>query len=563
MILKALTLENFKGIREPVRIEFSDITLLFGPNSAGKSTILHAMHYAKAILSTASAADRDTYRESSALTPTHGGFQELVNQHDLEKTIVLTFEIDNPYLAPDYGQQDRERALDDSLQVSRMPTGSLSSIASASIELRIGWDKTRAQAYVSYYAVTLDDVRFGVITFFPDDQEARITWLNYCHPLLIELDPQYPSYSDWLKDAGEPDPSDPAALEGADSNTGLERFVIEYNEEPWSGKQWPIRLKNQQHAIPAFSNGVVPALRKGMDRSSSISMEQIRADEICCSIACDILSEGFLTPAFSLHHLLRKSLFLGPLREILPRRLEFEAGALAEQWTTGLAAWATICNADACFVAEVNEWLSASNKLNCGYRVEAFHYRELPVTHPVSKLIFENQPVERTEDSSDLGSIPVRTRIRLRENDTNVEVSVQDVGVGISQMLPLVVAALHNSEGIIAIEQPELHIHPALQVRLGDLFASQIQVKRGIFLLETHSENLLLRLLRRIRETREGKLPDGAPSLVPEQVAVNYIERTPIGVRATRLRVDDEGDFIDEWPGGFFEESYREKFAGR
>jgi AAA15 family ATPase/GTPase len=39
MILKALTLENFKGIREPVRIEFAPLTLLFGPNNAGKSTI--------------------------------------------------------------------------------------------------------------------------------------------------------------------------------------------------------------------------------------------------------------------------------------------------------------------------------------------------------------------------------------------------------------------------------------------------------------------------------------------------------------------------------------------
>ncbi len=35
MIIKALTIENFKGIREPVRVEFKPITLLFGPNSAG------------------------------------------------------------------------------------------------------------------------------------------------------------------------------------------------------------------------------------------------------------------------------------------------------------------------------------------------------------------------------------------------------------------------------------------------------------------------------------------------------------------------------------------------
>lgn len=50
MILKALTLENFKGIGEPVRIEFAPLTLLFGPNNAGKSTILHALQFTAALL---------------------------------------------------------------------------------------------------------------------------------------------------------------------------------------------------------------------------------------------------------------------------------------------------------------------------------------------------------------------------------------------------------------------------------------------------------------------------------------------------------------------------------
>jgi AAA15 family ATPase/GTPase len=50
MIIKALTIENFKGISNPVRVEFKPITLLFGPNSAGKSTIVQALHYAREVL---------------------------------------------------------------------------------------------------------------------------------------------------------------------------------------------------------------------------------------------------------------------------------------------------------------------------------------------------------------------------------------------------------------------------------------------------------------------------------------------------------------------------------
>ena len=167
MILKALTLENFKGIREPVRIEFSPITLLFGPNSAGKSTILHALHYAEAILSAASAADADTYRASSTSIQTHGGFLDLVNQHDLEKAMVLKFEIENANFAPDYGQDHSHRAVDHSHpRVNRMPVESLSGIEYASIELRIRWDRSRSQAYVSNYNIELNKVRFGTIAFF-------------------------------------------------------------------------------------------------------------------------------------------------------------------------------------------------------------------------------------------------------------------------------------------------------------------------------------------------------------------------------------------------------------
>ena len=49
MSISAITIENFKGIREPVRIELKPITLLFGPNSSGKSTIVQALHYAREI----------------------------------------------------------------------------------------------------------------------------------------------------------------------------------------------------------------------------------------------------------------------------------------------------------------------------------------------------------------------------------------------------------------------------------------------------------------------------------------------------------------------------------
>ena len=135
-----------------------------------------------------------------------------------------------------------------------------------------------------------------------------------------------------------------------------------------------------------------------------------------------------------------------------------------------------------------------------------------------------------------------------------------DVGVGISQILPIVVAALDRARpGITGIEQPELHVHPKIQVELGDLFAQGVD-DGGVFLIETHSEHLMLRLLRRIEETHGGDLPQGKPALRPDQVSVVFVERVDGEVRATPLRIDETGEFINRWPQGFFDERSDELF---
>jgi predicted ATPase len=83
---------------------------------------------------------------------------------------------------------------------------------------------------------------------------------------------------------------------------------------------------------------------------------------------------------------------------------------------------------------------------------------------------------------------------------------------------------------------------------------------KPIFILETHSEHMMLRFLRRIRETSNNELPEGAPPLKSDDVAVYYFSKSAEGVDAQRLRIDDQGEFIDRWPKGFFEERAEELF---
>ena len=141
-------------------------------------------------------------------------------------------------------------------------------------------------------------------------------------------------------------------------------------------------------------------------------------------------------------------------------------------------------------------------------------------------------------------------------------VRVADVGVGVSQILPVVVATLDPGRpGITAIEQPELHLHPRVQVELGDLFASQA-VKGGIFLIETHSEHLLLRFMKRMRQTYNGTLGNGTPRMRLEDIAVYFVEIEPDGTETLirEMPLNERGELVKAWPGGFFEEDLHEIF---
>jgi hypothetical protein len=139
-------------------------------------------------------------------------------------------------------------------------------------------------------------------------------------------------------------------------------------------------------------------------------------------------------------------------------------------------------------------------------------------------------------------------------------VTFQDVGTGISCVLPVVVAL--NSWSSF-VQQPELHLHPALQSAVGDIYIEATKsYERPFHLIETHSEYVLLRCLRRIRETTNGKkLENDLLAFTPEDISVLYFDPQEDGsTKVKRLRVSSQGEFLDRWPRGFFEERGRDLF---
>ena len=130
------------------------------------------------------------------------------------------------------------------------------------------------------------------------------------------------------------------------------------------------------------------------------------------------------------------------------------------------------------------------------------------------------------------------------------DINLAAMGSGISQLVPVVVqTVLTPRKGCIIIEQPEIHLHPAAQASLGDLFVHSARRNRQL-IIETHSEHLVLRIRRRIAE---GKL-------TPDKVRFFFVDKHQRRTRVRNLPIKANGHF-KRWPAGFFEEGYKEAMA--
>ena len=147
--------------------------------------------------------------------------------------------------------------------------------------------------------------------------------------------------------------------------------------------------------------------------------------------------------------------------------------------------------------------------------------------------------------------------VKVRTKGSNNWVDIPDVGIGVSQVLPVIVELFYAPPGsVIIMEQPELHLHPSAQAGLADVVIDAIRAKenyenRGIqLLIETHSEHFLRRLQRRLAEE----------NLKPEEFTAYFANNDVSPARLEKLQVDEYGN-ISNWPPDFFGDITGDIFA--
>lgn len=134
------------------------------------------------------------------------------------------------------------------------------------------------------------------------------------------------------------------------------------------------------------------------------------------------------------------------------------------------------------------------------------------------------------------------SRYELLVRHRGAVVNLKDVGVGVSQVLPVVVAALFAQPGhIVIVEEPESHLHPLAQAKLAELLATVSAERNVQFIVETHSEHLFRRLQTLIAKQQ----------VQPHQAALYFVERDGQAAKLRELNLDDFGR-LTNWPDKFF-----------
>ncbi len=547
-MLTALHLGNFKAFADTQNIPIRPITLIFGPNSAGKSSIIHSLALAH---EASRKGDLDIFRtEVGGSSIDLGGFRQYIHRRQANRRMEWGATFDTTKLSGRLG---------DLLK----PVGTIAAHITIGMPLD-DEDKAVAGATPGIISFELESRGEMLIRMSkrPDGNMA-VDRLNDEHPVVRQIIIAVLESYTTTQTVTE---SDYAALKEAIAEIIASLRVTGGTFFPKGVTLKDAQQDENQSQLPFFT-----VSRGGREEDLT------KALRFFLPRSLDDLVSG-LTKAVDAE--LQRIQYLGPLRSYPPRHLAFSEHDDLNWFAGGGYAW-DVVRKNASVREKVNSWLNNPERLKTPYELSILNLVSLGDLESVYELLIsdiETRYVEsiHEDDRMDPFGEVYEVLSKLKDFDpylahlqelvlidkrTDTRVSHRDVGIGVSQVLPVLVGAYGSHNQTIAIEQPEIHLHPALQAELTDVFIeSALGEQKNTFILETHSEHLILRLLKRIRQTTDNELPEGALPITPQDVAVLYVQPGNNGSEVIQIPVTADGEFGRAWPEGFFAERAKELY---
>lgn len=572
----ALEIENFQSIKESMRIEFAPITLLFGPNSAGKSAVYDALEFFECLWD-------PTKSENENLEQMIDRWARRENGKKLPIRLAVEFQ----YNAEDAGSDDIWR--DDRNWKCSKARNDCSFILDTfddfegdwpelvdtviRLEIQIGFDESGdAKASVPFlnglsiknrgqiilgYGSGIDPKCSSRVTRYGYDGvsvyiDSSSLFANYS---LSEFKLEYDQIFRFKNDRG---------CEAIIPNLNLTEVVAATPMWHWEGNASRSELQGYYNLYAQNVSDLIFYFGTLFGQIFRESSPVVKADRQVPSPSEALFvidyklggwwnSQDRFAAASPANLLNVRSAKFDPHYQCIARSAHADLllkAAKHDFWGSdhALKYLREDISSESLYIHKLNEHLETNLFAEKLYKVECASTLMVPID------LGEDDPWSYYALAQ-----PAAVRLFLMDGEGR-KVELQDVGSGIPFVLPVLYASVYGFLGLV--QQPELHLHPALQAELADVFLTESLINTNKqFIIETHSEHLMLRLLRRIRDTENCKPSSKDLPLTPNDVAIYFFEpQVNGGTFIIKQAVTPLGDFYHDWPRGFFADRDKDLF---
>ena len=494
--MKSFRVKNVKSFKDSGNIKFKPITIFVGKNSCGKSSLLRF----PVVLAQTTMSNTDSPIMFYGKMLDYGNYEDVIFGRKEGK---LQFEIH--YDIDIHNVQDSRFSMYDYIEVNEDNIERNVEICDVSVRVSLG--KKDKRMYVDYIELYID--KKCLSGFYSENESYRIE-LNYIYQDLMLVPEKYTVYT---------------------QNIYFEKFFPIYDmREVFSaivglvlntdGK--PVEVEKGQEVYNRLYNMANPFGEENMSEED----KKIRRIKDGLEYASTIMSHIYQNTIIES----RLISYIGPFREN-PERVyrdtesqSSNVGVRGENVSTLLIRDYQKKNR---LINAISDWLYGT----MGYKL---------CINDMGNSLFQI----------------------MLENDEGIKSNILDVGFGISQVLPIITQvirtslspkAYHGSGNIdetLYIEQPELHLHPAAQAELADIFVKCIMESPGKSLvIETHSEHLIRKL--------QVLIADKNMPFTENDICIYYVDKDETGIaNVEEMQILPNGKFKTKWPTGFFDKAH-------